>query len=109
MKIEEDKIVSICKEVQVGCECDICGKVENDSNVYDNWFEGDIHHSEWGNDSVDSYEYFDICSGECCITALGRCLKDMRSYRRSAKIFGMSYDFAESLYKSISSSSISLK
>ena len=42
--------------------CDICGKeIERD----DGYWNCHTFHNDWGNDSVESHEYFDICSVEC--------------------------------------------
>lgn len=42
--------------------CDICGK---EIGEYESYWELTTHHSDWGNDSCDSYENFDVCSKEC--------------------------------------------
>jgi hypothetical protein len=42
--------------------CDVCGKEIEAKNPYWNLT---THHHDWGNDSIDSYEYFDICSADC--------------------------------------------
>ena len=42
--------------------CDICGKEIKNGNGY---WEVETHHNDWGNDSVESYEHFDVCSIEC--------------------------------------------
>ena len=41
--------------------CDICG---NEIKGGSYWNVA-THHNDWGNDSCDSYEQFDICSKEC--------------------------------------------
>ena len=41
-------------------KCDICGKVF--TGPY--WIIHE-HHDDWGNDSVDSYETYDVCSSFC--------------------------------------------
>lgn len=42
--------------------CDICGKQIKSGNGY---WHVQTHHNDWGNDSVESFEYFDVCSVEC--------------------------------------------
>lgn len=42
--------------------CDICKSIIDDNGAY--WRLTTGHH-DWGNDSVDSIEYFDICSEAC--------------------------------------------
>lgn len=41
--------------------CDVC-RQEIQSNSY---WELTTHHNDWGNDSIESYEYFDVCSEKC--------------------------------------------
>lgn len=41
--------------------CDVCQK-KIETNSY---WELTTHHNDWGNDSYESYEYFDVCSKEC--------------------------------------------
>ena len=42
--------------------CDICKKeIENNKS----YWRLTTHHNDWGNDSIDSYEYKDICSSSC--------------------------------------------
>ena len=42
--------------------CDVCGnKIDDDMNYWDL----QTGHNDWGNDSVDSIENFDICSERC--------------------------------------------
>ena len=41
--------------------CDVCGKeIENKKSYWQI-----TTHEDWGNDSIDSYEYFDACSENC--------------------------------------------
>jgi len=41
-------------------KCDICGKIF--TGPY--WI-ASVHHNDWGNDSIDSYEGYDLCSENC--------------------------------------------
>ena len=53
-------------------KCDVCGKdippttgyFLNEATPY---YRITIHHNDWGNDSIDSYEYKDACSPECAL------------------------------------------
>jgi hypothetical protein len=56
---------TIKAEIVENIKCDICGK-EIDGKF---WILT-TSHEDWGNDSVDSVEYFDICSTECINKAL---------------------------------------
>lgn len=68
----EIKNILETQERIVGKKCDICGKEIPPTviphiygePVYD-YYEITTHHNDWGNDSVESYEYFDACSPEC--------------------------------------------
>lgn len=42
--------------------CDVCNGVIKNNEPY---WELTTHHHDWGNDSCESYEYFDICSEVC--------------------------------------------
>lgn len=69
MKISERKEVThvTVDEVIVGRKCDVCGKdieKSRDGMNY-NYFVIHTHHCDWGNDSVDSHEYYDACCPEC--------------------------------------------
>jgi hypothetical protein len=89
---------NIIKEVQIGTKCDFCGK-ETDKNPFD-WYSFDHHHGDWGNDSVESYEYFDVCSTECFKGQLQKSLNDIGNYR-SGIVAGMPVEFAKKLLKSL--------
>ena len=60
MKIYEEKEVPIIQKTLVDTICDICEK-----HIASNGYEVTTGHNDWGNDSVDSVEYHDICSDEC--------------------------------------------
>ena len=66
------------EQVPVSGECDICGKpLEpvypsklpshiSDKDIYD-YYRITTHHHDWGNDSIDSYEYTDCCCLDCAL------------------------------------------
>lgn len=56
---------TIRTEKLVAIKCDICGK-----EITENFWQLTTHHYDWGNDSVESYERFDLCSRECINRAL---------------------------------------
>ena len=65
--ITETKTETITHEVKTvkALKCDVCGQE----------FTGDYwrlftFHNDWGNDSVDSNEFYDLCSEECVRNAL---------------------------------------
>ena len=52
--------------------CDVCKK-EIESNSF---WQLTTHHHDWGNDSIDSYEDFDVCSEECLRKKFDEYVKD---------------------------------
>ena len=61
MEIRETKIITEPRKISyvVGIRCDRCGNDIKESEVYYNVV---THHNDWGNDSIDSYKDFDLCS-----------------------------------------------
>lgn len=53
--------------------CDICGKEIKDDKSY---WKLTTYHTDWGNDNIDSYEYFDVCSEECLRQKFDEYIKD---------------------------------
>lgn len=57
------------QEVLIGRRCDVCGgEIVPDKRQMGhgyNFFKIVTHHSDWGNDSVDSFEEIDACCPEC--------------------------------------------
>lgn len=60
----------VTEEVLVGetLYCDICKKEIEKGKEY---WEATTGHHDWGNDSCDSIEYFDICSDICLMMKFG--------------------------------------
>lgn len=60
----------VCTEAHM--ICDICKKTEITGHHWS------VHtfHSDWGNDSIDSHEYFDVCSIECLQQKLDEYVKE---------------------------------
>ena len=53
--------------------CDVCGK---EIKTHESYWSLTTHHNDWGNDSCDSYEYYDVCSKECMRKKFEEYLKD---------------------------------
>jgi phospholipase C len=102
MEKREVKKITDTREVTIGFICDVCKKEHIGEDVPDNWHSFSHQHSEWGNDSMDSWEYFHVCSAGCYTTQLGKCLKEMSGYKRSAEIDNMTFDFASDLFQKLS-------
>jgi hypothetical protein len=62
MKVFDKKEVIITKDVLIKVTCDIC---ENDIPEGQYRYKVTTGHRDWGYDSVESIEQFDICSDNC--------------------------------------------
>jgi len=100
-KITEIKKVTIEKEVTTHFICDSCGaKTEADTweGLPSDWYGFRSSHNAWGNDSVDSVENHDVCSGGCYIKRLAYCVEDLEEYKNmGAKIDEKSWYFVKKL------------
>lgn len=83
-------------QATVGHTCDVCGVTVMDTEPRD-WHHFMHQHGEWGNDSVDSIEYFDVCSVQCYADQLRRSIEKMKSKERTAEIDGKTLAFATAL------------
>lgn len=54
-------------------KCDVCGK-----EFTGKYWELNTYHYDWGNDSIDSNEYFDLCSDNCVRTKLEGYFKECK-------------------------------
>ena len=73
--LSKDTKEVICRKVRKleGIKCDIChnelrvpySKDGQCTRPYPQYFKVTTGHNDWGNDSIESYEYFDVCSSEC--------------------------------------------
>lgn len=74
MRVTETKEITkvVKEEVTIKRICDNCGKEIAISrktgygNKY-NYFRIATHHSDWGNDSIESYEIYDACCPKCAL------------------------------------------
>lgn len=73
MKVSE--IQQKSTTVQTGTKCDCCGIIINEI-LPKTWHHFDSHHGDWGNDSHESYEYFDACSAKCFIEIAKKNMND---------------------------------
>lgn len=93
MDIKETKEVTEVKTVTVGIKCDNCGKVHN-GDLPDEWHSFSSHHNEWGNDSIYSYEYYDVCSPECYVEKLAEVVEGEMNGIYNGKVDDMEIQFA---------------
>lgn len=88
--------VPVVQDKTTGIQCDACGKAypANADLFYFN-----SHHQDWGNDSIDSYEYHHACSVDCYTMLLGKCIDALSDNQRTAEIADMPYGFVKMLYE----------
>jgi len=86
------------QEVVIGHKCDVCGK-ESEGSLPKDWHHLYHKHYDWGNDSVDSYESFDVCSSECYLARLKESVYELRNHDKSGEISDMSIPFVLNLIK----------
>lgn len=91
MDLYETKNVE--QKVLIGCRCDQCGK---ESSNLDNWVVSSHRHSDWGNDSIESYETFDLCSPQCYLYQLAASVEHLDRYS-SAQVDDMPIEFVRGL------------
>lgn len=87
--------VTEVKKVKTATRCDFCGKEHIGDTEPKGWHQLMRRHDDWGNDSIDSNEHFDVCSPECYIQVIRASLAQMRSHKETAEIDGMNYEFAD--------------
>lgn len=93
MRITERKEQTITQvtDVLIARKCDICGKmiekVEHRGwgDLY-NYFLITTHHNDWGNDSIDSYEYYDACCPDCVIKFTEKYVREAQEGPNSKEI-----------------------
>lgn len=115
----------VLKEVEITDSeviiCDCCKKVIFDKDNIDEFIKGRYNkikyyevstgHNDWGNDSIDSFENYDLCSDECLGKKIDEFLKENKgSYTGFFRIFTNSifidrdtkeFDIKENIYRNI--------
>ena len=82
--ITETKTETVTHEVKTvkALKCDVCGKeitAKDDIRIRGiKYWELTTQHNDWGNDSVDSIEYFDLCSENCVRAKLEKYFADCK-------------------------------
>lgn len=94
--IKEKK--QVFQETTVGYKCDSCGAISDGSAF--GWFHFSHRHHGWGNDSIDSVEYFDVCSVDCFAIQLEKSIQYFKG-ERTAYISEMPIEFAKNLLTKI--------
>ena len=85
------------RETTVGMTCDGCGRTADGEP--DDWHSFGSHHNDWGNDSCESSEHWDVCSGRCYLDMVRQIVDDYGTLRPhpTLEVDWMSYNFARSL------------
>jgi hypothetical protein len=96
MEIKKEKTITETKFVVVGHECDVCGKIHEGNNIPNEWHLFNHHHNEWGNDSIESYEYHEVCSPKCYWEKFKECV-NLLNGKSDAKIDEFEIQFARKL------------
>ena len=89
----------VLTEKVTGVKCDICGKTSSKEGS-DGWYELMHKHEGWGNDSVDSIEYFDVCSVECYMKQLQKSIEEVGECF-GAEIDEKNIEFVKKLYETL--------
>jgi len=95
-----NKKKTVEQEVTVAWQCDVCNAQTADKECYkQEWHHFNKHHQGWGNDSIDSYEYYDVCSVDCFVRQLQESIPGLAEYYagNDAKIAEMPVLFAQKL------------
>ena len=92
MKVRELKKRTESSYVVISIKCDTCGKESGDNFLPSSWHEFDSQHSNWGDDSGESYEHHDICSPKCYIGKIEKLANELQDYP-SAVIDGFKLPF----------------
>lgn len=72
---QRKRIENVQKEVVYQTVCDACGKVGEGSEPK-GWHRFDSHHGDWGNDSIESWDYHDVCSFSCYLEIVRKVVED---------------------------------
>ena len=65
------------RNVVVRTTCDGCGQTAD--GAPEDWLHFSSSHNDWGNDSIESFEYHDACSARCFLAVIGRIVGGYRS------------------------------
>ena len=77
MIVEEERKHEVVNRINTKIICDVCKKtIAEIGGKGRHFYELTTGHHEWGNDSVDSIEQFEICSDECLRVKFEEYLKD---------------------------------
>ena len=70
--------------------CDICGKEIPKKSEY---WRVSTHHSDWGNDSCESVEHFDVCSQICLMNKFAEYIDESDKDNNNTMYFEVERDY----------------
>lgn len=73
-KVITTKTKTVKYKIIKAIKCDVCHK-----EISEKYWQLTTHHHDWGNDSIESYKYFDLCSRECINKKLDKYIKDCKN------------------------------
>lgn len=88
----------VMKPVVYQTVCDGCGKTV-EGEPPEGWTDFSSHHSDWGNDSVDTHQDYDVCSWACYLTVVRRVFEDYETLwpERTLEVDGKDWHFIRGL------------
>lgn len=103
-QVKETKEVTEIKEIVVAetTICDVCGKVIRDSrDKYSGapFWSLATHHNDWGNDSYESLENFDLCSVECLTKKFEEYCKESSRTSYNTLHFEVGHEYPSPLWR----------
>ena len=84
------------REQVTSVTCDGCGKTVSEEQ--DDWYCFSSYHEDWGNDSIESQEYWDACSGACYLKVVRKVVDDYGEHQNpTLTVDDKSYAFARGM------------
>lgn len=100
------------RRVLTSIRCDVCNKEDSELmkgwefDVPDGWHSFASSHSDWGNDSIESFDEHDVCSGSCYLARIREVLDDYGRDRNAPtlRVDGHDIGFVISLLSAVEAS-----
>ena len=101
MQVEKIITKTVTNKETTGHQCDCCGKIHKGIAFPDDWHTFGTHHQDWGNDSIESHKFYDVCSVGCYAKSLSVII-DEDGERYGFEVDEMICKFARRLLEKIS-------
>ena len=79
-----------------GYKCDCCSKIQTSESLPEGWHHFNSHHQAWGEDSIDSFEHYDVCSVGCYLKTISKLIEE-NGHFFGFEVNGMKRKFAKKL------------